>query len=174
MKSVLATGMFLILLESFPCAMPALAQQTSATTPMLPDAPSTTAATTCTKNNGKPCPKWLHRLIGQYPPAPDSQIPERRDKPASFWTYRGALEPPLRTTKEVFHSKVFMTAHVLEVGAMVVACHHKKSGEEWGQAIPISGVLLGLDYLQFRFVGGANAIAAPIAVTIYYIRESAR
>jgi hypothetical protein len=32
----------------------------------LPDHP-TPDATTCTQNNGKPCPKWLHKLVGQHP-----------------------------------------------------------------------------------------------------------
>lgn len=28
--------------------------------------------TTCTENNGKPCPKWLHRMVGQYPPTAET------------------------------------------------------------------------------------------------------
>jgi hypothetical protein len=40
---------------------------------------TTTRATTCTEKNGKPCPEWLHKLIGEYPPPPKSGTsrPER-------------------------------------------------------------------------------------------------
>jgi hypothetical protein len=33
----------------------------------LPDHPQP-EPTTCKTNDGKPCPEWLHKLIGQYPP----------------------------------------------------------------------------------------------------------
>src|SRR5438067_8949483 len=52
-------------------------QETSAPSPgsksaELPSAPSATLATTCTENNGNPCPEWVHNLVGQYPPLPES------------------------------------------------------------------------------------------------------
>ena len=80
----------------------------------IPDTPSVTQATTCTERNGKPCPEWVHKLIGQYPPLPESATTQLKRDPSSvhFWTYRGLEEPPLRTNKEVFRSKLFIATHI--------------------------------------------------------------
>ena len=43
---------------------------------------------------------------------------------------------------------------------MIVACRTKNSGEHWGSEAPAVAALFGMDYLQFRFVGGPNAIGA--------------
>jgi hypothetical protein len=62
----------------------------------LPNAPSATQATTCTARNGKACPEWVHKLIGQYPPLPDSGPQFERDaSTVHFWTYRGVDDQPL-------------------------------------------------------------------------------
>lgn len=177
MKSMFAV-LLLVLLESLTCAMPTVAQDSvevaSITSESLPDAPSTIEATTCTKNNGKPCSKFALRAVGQYPPVSDSEIPDHRNSPASFWTYRGGQDPPLRTSKEVFRSKIFILTHVGEAVAAIVVCRNKKSGQDCGQTIPLSGGLVALDYLEFRFIGGPNAIGPPIALMIYYSHESTR
>ena len=31
------------------------------------NSPASSHATTCIRNNGKPCPEWLRKMIGQYP-----------------------------------------------------------------------------------------------------------
>ena len=135
----------------------------------LPNAPSATQSTTCTEHNGKPCPEWLHKLIGQYPPVPESGTYLERD-PSSvhFWTYRGAHDPPLRTTKQVFRSKVFVGAHIGGAIAMIVACRNKRSREDWGSGVSAVGALVGLDYLQFRFIGGPNAVGPAIYEMVHY------
>jgi hypothetical protein len=140
----------------------------------LPDAPS--SATTCTENNGKPCPERIRKLIGQYPPLPESRTLQPARDPASvhFWTYRGWQEPPLRSNKQVFHSKVFVAAHVGGAIAMIVACRNKNSKEDWGSEVPAVAAMFGMDYLQFRFIGGPNAIVAPIYEMVHYSRASAR
>jgi hypothetical protein len=141
----------------------------------LPNAPSVTQATTCAEKNGKPCSEWVHKLIGRYPPLPESEKQSYRD-PSSlhFWTYRGWQDPPLRTNKQVFRSKVFLAAHVGGAIAMIVACRTGNSGENWGSEVPAVAALFGMDYLQFRFVGGPNAIAAPVYEMIHYGLASAR
>lgn len=141
----------------------------------LPDAPSTTK-TTCTEKNGNPCPEWEHKLIGQYPPLPESKTPQPARDPSSvhFWTYRGWQEPPLRTNKQVFHSKIFLVAHVGGAAAMIVACHSRRSGENWDSEAPAVAALFGMDYLQFHFVGAPNAVAPPIYEMIHYSRASTR
>lgn len=140
----------------------------------LPDAPIRT--TTCTENNGKPCSEWLHKVIGQYPPLPGSGIKPMERDPASvhFWTYRGWQEPQLRSNKQVFQSKIFLAAHIGGAIAMVVACRTKNSGEEWKSEAPAVAAMFGLDYLQFRFVGGPNAVAAPVYEMIHYSRASSK
>jgi len=142
----------------------------------LPSSPSTTRATTCTENNGKPCPEWVHKMIGQYPPAPESEQfqPYRDASSVHFWTYRGWQDPPLRTNKQVFRSKAFLAAHIGGAIAMIVACRTKNSGEDWGSEVPAVAGIFGMDYLQFRFIGGPNAIGAPIYEMIHYGLASAR
>src|SRR5579872_7530578 len=100
----------------------------------LVDAPSVTQQTTCTQNNGKPCPEWVHKLIGQYPPSSESEEfqPQRAPSSLHFWTYRGWGDPPLRTNKQVFRSKVFLATHIGGAIAMIVSCRTKNSGEDWG------------------------------------------
>ena len=57
---------------------------------------------------------------------------------------------------------------------MIVACRTKNSGEAWHSEVPAVAALFGMDYLQFRFVGGPNAIATPIYGMIHYGLASAR
>jgi len=159
--------------------LPARCQQQSTSSPTaenaaLPDGP--TQATTCTKSNGKPCAEWVHELIGQNPPSSESGIaPAERDAASvHFWTYRGWEEPPLRSNKQGFHSKLFLTAHIGGVIAMAVACRTKNSREEWSSEVPAVAAMFGMDYLQFRYIGGPNAVAAPVYEMIHYSRASTR
>jgi len=142
----------------------------------LPDEPSAMQATTCTQHNGRPCPAWLHKLIGQYPPLPETERSETQLAPARvhFWTYRGGQDPPLRSNREVFHSKLFLAAHIGGAIAFSVACRTKNSGETWRQGVPAVAAIFGMDYLQFRFVGGPNAIGPPVYEMIHYGLASVR
>jgi hypothetical protein len=142
----------------------------------LPDAPSLMRSTTCTENNGKPCPEWLHKLIGQYPPLPESAITQFQRDPSSvhFWTYRGWQDPPLRTTQQVFHSKLFLGAHIGGAIAMIVACRTRTSREKWHSEVPAVAAMFGMDYIQFRFVGGPNAVAPAVYEMVHYGLASTR
>ena len=153
--------------------VPTLSRSTSAD---LPNAPSTTQATTCRENSGKPCPDWVHKLIGQYPPLSESKTLrlERDPSTVHFWTYRGLDDPPLRTNKQVFRSKLFVGAHIGGAIAMIVACRNKNSREKWHSEVPAVAAMFGMDYLQFRFVGGPNAIGAPIYEMIHYSRAATK
>jgi hypothetical protein len=142
---------------------------------VVPNVPSTTQLTTCTQNNGNPCPEWLHKLIGQYPPSELADLQLQRDpSTVHFWTYRGSADPPLRTNKQVFRSKLFLATHIGGVIAMIVACRTRNSGEDWGSEVPAVAGVFALDYIQFRFVGGPNAIGPPIYEAIHYGLASAR
>ncbi len=57
---------------------------------------------------------------------------------------------------------------------MIVACRTNNSGESCGSEVPGAAAIFGMDYLQFRFVGGPNAIGAPIYEMIHYGLASAR
>lgn len=57
---------------------------------------------------------------------------------------------------------------------MIAACRSKNSRENWESAVPAVTALFGMDYLQFRFIGGPNAVGAPIYEMIYYGRASTR
>ena len=167
---------------SFPFATtPGRCQEAVAPSPAsnntsLPNAPSTTQETTCTERNGKPGSEWLHKLIGQHPPPlpPSEPLLGRDPSTVHLWTYRGWNEPPLRTNKEVFRSKAFIGAHVGGAIAMVVACRNKNSGKNWGSEVPIVAGLFGMDYLQFRFVGGPNAVGPAVYEMVQYGQASTK
>jgi hypothetical protein len=57
---------------------------------------------------------------------------------------------------------------------MIVACRSKTSREKWHSEVPAVAALFGMDYIQFRFVGGPNAIAPPIYEMIHYGRAATR
>ena len=103
-------------------------------------------------------------------------MPQLQRDPATvhFWTYRAWGDPPLRTNKEVFRSKLFLAAHVGGALAMIVACRNKNSREDWSSEVPAVAAMFGMDYLQFRFVGGPNAVAPPVYEMIHYGRAATR
>lgn len=51
---------------------------------------------------------------------------------------------------------------------MMVACRNPRSRKEWHSEVPAVAAMFGLDYLQFRFIGGPNAIGAPVYEMIRY------
>jgi hypothetical protein len=107
---------------------------------------------------------------------PGSKKPLSARDPSTvhFWTYRGWDEPPLRDNKQVFRSKLFIGAHVGGAIAMIVACRNKRSGEAWHSEVPAVAAMFGMDYLQFRFIGGPNAIGAPIYEMVHYGRAGTK
>lgn len=57
---------------------------------------------------------------------------------------------------------------------MIVACRSKTSREKWHSEVPAVAAMFGMDYIQFRFVGGPNAIAPPIYEMVHYGLASTR
>lgn len=181
MKQGISTALLLTLFGFLFSSTPASCQQalppsSDHSITSLPDAPSETQPTTCTEKNGKPCSEWVHKWVGQYPPLPESGMPRLQRDPSSvhFLTYRGWGDPPLRTNREVFRSKLFVAAHVGGAIAMIVACRSKHSREDWGSEVPAVAAMFGMDYLQFRFVGGPNAVAPAVYEMIHYGLASTR
>jgi hypothetical protein len=118
----------------------------------------------------------MHKLIGQYPPLPELTETNQRRSPATvrFWTYRDPQDPPLRNNKEVFRSKLFVAAHFGGAVAMIMACRARNSGESWGSDVSAVAAVFGMDYLQFRFIGGPNAIGPAVYEMIHFGRASRR
>ncbi len=57
---------------------------------------------------------------------------------------------------------------------MIVACRTKTSKEDWGSEVPAVAAMFGMDYIQFRFVGGPNAVAPAVYEMIHYGLASTR
>lgn len=137
-------------------------------------------ATPCVDNAGKPCPEWLHRLIGQYPPLPDAPLPQRADlgmPPATFWTFRTFRQPALRSNRQVLRSKTFWVLHVAAAASVVAACRNHSVGNRenpgcWGSELPAVGAMSGLDFLADRWVSRSLAVEAPIYAVQHYIRAA--
>ena len=71
-----------LLVPSGRCQGPSSSSSPNPKSGLPPTAPPLPPPSTCTQKNGKPFPKWLHTVIGQYPIQP--QTP-----PYSlyFWTH---------------------------------------------------------------------------------------
>ena len=178
MKDRFRTALILILLSFLFTATLSNCQETSSPSSAsndvgLPNAPSTTQAATRTEKNGKPCPEGVHKSVRQYPSLPEARI-ERIPTTVHFWTIRGWQEPPLRTNKQVFRSKVFLAEHVGGAIAMIVACRTRNSGEDWESGVPAIAGMLGMDYITYRFVNGPTAIGPAVYEMVHYGLTSAR
>jgi hypothetical protein len=57
---------------------------------------------------------------------------------------------------------------------MIVACRSRNSREDWASEVPAVAAMFGMDYLQFRFVGGPNAVAPAVYEMFHYGLASAR
>ncbi len=67
-----------------------------------------------------------------------------------------------------------MASHIGGAIAMFLATRTKNSGGSLGEGSAVVSALFGMDYIQFRFVGGPNAVAAPICEMIHYGRARTR
>jgi hypothetical protein len=58
--------------------------------------------------------------------------------------------------------------------ATMMAGRNKNSGENWASEVPAAGAIFGMDYLEFRFIGGPNAIRPPVYEMIRYRQASTK
>jgi len=136
----------------------------------LPDAPSTTKATTCTEKNGDPCPEWVHKIIGQYPPVNESEACD--GKPDHFLTI-GNGRRWLHPDKKSYG--IFMAAHAGMWAATVLAVHRSRtSHEDSGSELPVAAFLTGIDFLVFRTYSPAMSIGPVAYATVHYSLAAAR
>jgi len=146
-----------------------VAVQPAATAADMIDTPSAVQAS-CTEKNGKPCPEWVHKLIGRYPPV---DVPERwNGQPDHFFTIgnaRRALHPDKTSWM------LFAVAHAGMWASTVVAVrNHRTSLEEAHSEYPAAAFMTGMDLLLFKTISPALSVGPAAYATVHYSRAAAR
>ncbi|HXJ86765.1 MAG TPA: hypothetical protein VMS18_08120 [Candidatus Binatia bacterium] len=136
----------------------------------LADAPSATQQTTCTQKNGKPCPEWVHKLIGQYPPV---EVTERwNGQPDHFFTIgnaRRALHPDKKSWM------LFTLAHAGLWASTIVAVRNQQTSKEHGHSeYPAAAFMTGMDLLLFQTISPALSVGSAIYGTVHYSKAAAK
>jgi hypothetical protein len=148
---------------------PAVAQQTP-TSENLVDAPSATQQSTCTQKNGKPCPEWVHKLIGPYPAIDVSEPWSGR--PDHFFTFgdaRRVLHPDKKSWL------LFTAAQAGRWASAVIAVrNHRTSHEEAHSEYPAVAFMTGMDFLAFKTISPALSVGAPVYAMIHYSRAATK
>ncbi|HTT25037.1 MAG TPA: hypothetical protein VMG82_39345 [Candidatus Sulfotelmatobacter sp.] len=144
--------------------------QQTPTAPNLVDAPSTTQQTTCTQKNGKPCPAWVHKLIGEYPPV---EVTERwNGQPDHFFTFgntRRALHPDKKSWM------LFTLTHAGLWASTVVAVGNQQTSKEHGHSeYPATAFMTGMDLLLFKTISPALSVGPAIYGTVHYSKAAAK
>lgn len=150
-----------------------LQQQPTSTNSM--DAPSAVAQpkpshSTCSKNNGKPCPEWLQKIIGQNPPI---RVREEWDgEPDSFFTVgdgRRALHPDKKSWMW------FVLGHGAMWATTVAAVrNYPASNQPANSAYPAAAAITGFDLLVFKTVSPAISLAPPVSAMVVYSRAASK
>jgi hypothetical protein len=156
--------MFMLLTVAIALSAEALAQ--------VPDAPA--PSTTCTSHD-KPCPEWLHKLIGQYPSAPPiAGVPSMMPGPVHVYTFRKHWgDPPLRTYRKSFTSPWFLASQGVMIASMVIACRRSKyTGEDFHTEAPYTLGVFGINLLADRYLDELYAVGGAALVSQHYIRAS--
>ena len=138
----------------------------------LPDAPA--PSSTCVSHD-KPCPEWLHKLIGQYPSAPPRRgLPSVMPGPVHVYTFRKHWDdPPLRTYRKSFTSPWFLASQGVMIASMVIACHRSRyTGEEFHSEAPYTAGVFGLNLLVDRYLDELYAVGSAALVSQHYIRAT--
>lgn len=136
----------------------------------LADAPSVTQQSNCTQNSGKPCPEWVHKLIGRYPTI---DVTERWNRqPDHFFTFgnaRRALHPDKKSWM------LFAAAHAGMWASTVIAVrNHRTSKEEAHSEYPAAAFMTGMDLLVFKTISPSLSVGPAIYATVHYSRAAAK
>ena len=137
----------------------------------IPDAPIQQKTTTCIENNGNPCPHWLHKLIGQYPPIADDNIEYPKYGPGVF-SFRTKKDRELATNRQALHSKFFWVSNGMLTTSMIVACtHDRTTGENFGSEAGAVGGVIVLNYISYRFLSPSFLFGTNGYGTYHYIHS---
>lgn len=109
----------------------------------------------------------------ELPDAPSTvQPPVIQPGPKFFQFRKGPQAPPLATTKQVFKSKVFMSAHLIYTASVITdiqMTHEAK--EKWHSEAPVIPVIWGMDYLMYRFICPCESVEAAGYGTYHYLKD---
>jgi hypothetical protein len=181
--STLTFGQDLLLIQNLPLRTgatdipaPAKLGGESVSLPQMPssanpvDAPSAIQPSTCTQNNGKTCPEWLHRLIGQYPPV---AAHERWNGQADGFFTIGNGRRALRPDKKSW--MLFAVAHAGMWASTAMAVRDfPRSKEQATSEYPAAAALTGMDLLLFKTISPALPVGPPIYAMIHYSRAASK
>jgi hypothetical protein len=136
----------------------------------LVDAPSATQQSSCLQKNGKPCPEWLHKLIGQYPPI---DVTERwNGQPDHFFTFgnaRRALHPDKRSWMLFTAAQAGMWA-----SAVIAVRNHRTSHEEAHSEYPAAAFMTGMDLLLFKTISPVLSVGPPVYAMVHYSKAATK
>ena len=134
------------------------------------DAPSATQHSTCIQNNGKACPEWLHKLIGQYPPV---EVREQwNGRPDGFFTI-GTGQRALHPDKKSW--MLFALAHAGMWASTVMAVRDFPSSKEQARSeYPAVAALTGMDLLLFKTISPAMAVGPTVYAMVHYSRAASK
>jgi hypothetical protein len=108
--------------------------------------------------DGHPCPLWLYRIIGTYPPVPSDDLtihyPVHR---TGFFHFYG--RPNRRSWA------IFLAAHAT-MGAALAFSHEPMKSE----SLAVIG-LTGLDTITFLKLSPSLSVVGPVFATQHYIRD---
>lgn len=100
---------------------------------------------------------------------------EAKPKPVGFFAFRKSWQdPPLRTNRQFFHSKLIWIADGIAFTSTIVACSRRNSQESWGSEIPAIVGIAGLGYVGDRFFTRSFAIGPMIYATAHYIHSATK
>jgi hypothetical protein len=134
----------------------------------LPDAPA--PSSTCVSHD-KPCPEWLHKLIGKYPAAPPRRgLPSIMPGPVHVYTFRKHWDdPPLRSYRKTFTSPWFLVSQGAMFASMVIACRRSQfTGEELHSEAPWVVGVFGINLLTDRYLDELYSVGTAAIVTQHY------
>lgn len=130
-------------------------------------------------DHGKPCSKFVEKMVGQYPVAPievtHETWKEYAGKEAGFWTFRSNWRSPaLRSNRKVFDKK-FVAMHAGLWLTAVLACrNYKRTGEEWQSEMPGMAAETGMDFIWSKwFIEAGGVLPADIYGMVHYSRALA-
>jgi hypothetical protein len=136
----------------------------------LADVPSATQESNCTQNTGKPCPEWVHKLIGRYPPI---DVTERWNRqPDHFFTFgnaRRVLHPDKKSRM------LFAAAHPgMWASAVIAVKNHRTSKEEGHSEYPAAAFMTGMDLLVFKTISPSLSVGPATYAMFHYSKAAAR
>lgn len=96
-------------------------------------------------------------------------------KPGFFTFRKSPNDPPLRTNREVFHSKTFLLLNGAFAASVITDVEYTRGKRETrGSEYPIIPAIIGLDYVMDRFFTRAYSVEGPIYGIQHYVRDAFR